>query len=321
MASSRRTTNLRAPTIALATILCAPALAETVVVGVPDWPSAQVTAHIVGKVLEERYDLDVKLREIGTIELFDAMDRGEVDVHPEIWLPNLEPFVEDYVKDRGTIALSPNSVEASQHICTTRETADATGLRAVSDLADPEMAAKFDTDMDGLGEMWIGANTWSSTRVERVRAKSYGYDETMMLLTMPEEVAMASVDAAVATGAPIVFFCYAPHHLFELHDIVVLDEPAYDPAGWAILTPEQDPGWLSKSKAETAWQPSTFQLGYATELAADHADVTTFLEKVALTPEEATRMSYAIEVERRSPEDVASEWLTQNGERIEEWTR
>ena len=81
----------------------------------------------------------------------------------------------------------------------------------------------FDTDGDGKGEMWIGALGWSSTSIEKIRAKSYGYEKTMTLLQMPEDMAMAAVDAAVATEQPIVFYCYSPHHMFKLHDIVAID--------------------------------------------------------------------------------------------------
>ena len=40
---------------------------------------------------------------------------------------------------------------------------------------------EFDSDGDGQGEIWIGASGWASTNVEKIRAKSYGYDETMKL--------------------------------------------------------------------------------------------------------------------------------------------
>ena len=29
---------------------------------------------------------------------------------------------------------------------------------------------------------------------------------------------------------PFVFFCYTPDHMFSLHELVVLEEPAHDPA-------------------------------------------------------------------------------------------
>ncbi|MCF3932725.1 amino acid-binding protein [Acuticoccus sp. M5D2P5] len=314
-------TVVRALMIAGATAVAAPAMASTIVVGVPNWPSAEVTANIIAQILGSRYDVDTRLRPIGSVEMFDAIDRGEVDVHPEVWLPNLQTFVDEYVDKRGTIELSPIGVRAEQKLCTTRETAEATGLKAVSDLAKPEMAANFDTDGDGRGEMWIGDRTWSSTRIERVRAKSYGYDESMLLLTMPEDMAMAGLDAAIATGQPTVFYCYSPHYMFALHDIVTLEEPEHDPSNWSIVRTEEDPAWLAKSEAASAWEPSHFHVAHAAELDSSFPDIVAFLNKIALTADEAAQMSYAIHVERRDPADVASAWVDDNQARIEEWTK
>ncbi|WP_245943983.1 glycine betaine ABC transporter substrate-binding protein [Acuticoccus kandeliae] len=296
-------------------------MAATIVIGVPNWPSAEVTANIIAQVLQQHYDVDTRLRPLGSVEMFDAMDRGEVDVHPEVWLPNLQTFIDEYGDKRGTIKLSPIGVTAAQHLCTTRETAEATGLHSVADLAKPEMAANFDTDADGKGEMWIGAQTWSSTRIERVRAKSYGYNDTMLLLTMPEDMAMASLDAAIATSQPIVFYCYSPHYMFALHDIVTLQEPAHDPQNWHIIRAEDDPAWLANSTAESAWEPSHFHVAHATELEESFPEIVSFLDKIALTSEEAAQMSYAIHVERRDPAEVATTWIGENEARIEEWTK
>ena len=90
------------------------------------------------------------------------------------------------------------------------------------------MAKNFDTNGNGRGEVWIGASGWASTNIEKIRAKSYGYDETMELLEMDESLAMANVDSAVAKNANHVFYCYTPNHMFALHDLVILKEPKYD---------------------------------------------------------------------------------------------
>ena len=311
-----------AATMAASAALVGPAAAKTtVVIGVPDWPTAAVTSEIIGTVLEEHYDAAVRKRPIGTVQLFDAIDRGEIDIHPEIWLPNSSVDVAKYTDELKTLSLAPARVEATQNICTTKETVEATGLKAVADLAKPEMAAKFDTDGDGRGEMWIGDFDWSATRIERLRAKSYGYDQTMMLLTMPEDMAMAAVDAAVALATPIVFYCYAPHHVFALHDIVTLDEPAYDPATWEVLSPDVDPAWLEKSKAGSGWEPAHYHIGYATDFAAAEPEITAFLDKMALTAEDAEAMSYAIHVDGKTAKEVADEWMAANEDKIAEWTR
>ncbi|WP_202913444.1 ABC transporter substrate-binding protein [Acuticoccus sediminis] len=290
-------------------------------IGVPDWPTAQVTANIIGDVLAAKYDVAVKLRPIGTVQLFDAIDRGEVDIHPEIWLPNSSVDVKKYTDELKTLTLAPARVAATQNICTTRGTVEQTGISSVADLANPEMAANFDTDGDGKGEMWIGDFEWSATRIERLRARSYGYDQTMMLLTMPEDMAMAAVDAAEALDTPIVFYCYSPHHVHALHDIVTLDEPAHDPSTWHVLSPEEDPAWLTNSQASSAWETAYYHIGYATDFAEYQPKIVAFLNKMALTDADAEAMSYAIDVDGRDPATVAKEWVETNADKIAEWTQ
>jgi glycine betaine/proline transport system substrate-binding protein len=297
------------------------AAAEPVVIGQPSWPTGEVTANILATVLKDRYGLDAQLKPYGTAELFEAIDRGEAHVHPEVWLPNDAVDVAYFTETRKSLALAPARVIATQNICTTRATVEATGISAVSDLADPEMAAKFDTDGDGLGEMWIGAEGWVATPVERIRAKSYGYDQTMTLLEMPEDVAMAAVDAAAATSSPIVFYCYAPHHVFALHEIVRLKEPPYDAASWAVVKPADSAEWLEVSRAASGWQPAFTHVGWAPSFAEANPEAAAFLSAFALTDADAEAMSYAVDVDGEAPEAVAARWIAENAAKIEEWTR
>ena len=290
-----------------------------VVIGVPFWPSAQATAHIISQGLEQELTVTTELRQSGTLGIFVGMQRGQIHVHPEIWLPNLEQVVAKHGGDSGRLLLAENGVAAAQNICVTRQTAEMTGIGQLSELADRAMAARFDSDGDGRGEIWIGASTWSSTAIEQIRAQSYGYAETMELLKAPEDVAMASVDVAVATGRPAVFYCYRPHHVFRLHDIVVLDEPEHDPASWTLVRPEDDPQWLEKSKAGSGWDSSHFHIGYTGTLAESAPTVAAFLENIDFTLDEIVEMSYAIGVEKEAPADFAARWIAENEARVRSW--
>ncbi|WP_428670395.1 glycine betaine ABC transporter substrate-binding protein, partial [Roseibium sp.] len=167
----------------------------------------------------------------------------------------------------------------------------------------------------------VPAPTWSSTEIEKIRAHSYGYDQTMSLLEMPEDVAMAAVDAAASIGRPIVFYCYGPHHVFELHDIVKLEEPPYDPARWTIVKRADDADWLEKSQADTAWDASHFHIAYAASLETELPKVASFLSAITLQPSDVTSMSYAVEVDGKPVEVVAREWIAGNTERIAEWMK
>ena len=303
------------------TLACGQALAGSLVIGMPNWPSGQAAANIIKFGIQEKLHLDVEVREMGTLIAFAGLDSGEVDIVPEVWIPNFDSLVKKYVDERKSVRLSPRSVPATQGICVTRETADKYTIRDIMDLTDPKKAAVFDTDGDGKGEMWIGAQTWTSTDIEKIRAKSYGYAKTMTLLQMPEDVAMAAVDSAVATGHPIVFYCYTPHHVFQLHDIVQLTEPKHDPAKWKVVLPSEDPQWLSNSDAPGAWAASHFSIGFGSAMADRLPKVAAFLSNIDFTPEEITKMSYALQVDRQDPAKFAQDWIAKHEDRLSAWSK
>lgn len=293
-----------------------PAAAEPLKIGVSAWPSAEVTAHIIARVAK-RLGLDADLSPGGSAAMLQDLSSGGLDVYPEIWFPNLKAEFDKANAD-GAIALNANGVEAQQNICVTRATQEQTGIQALSDLSKPDIAAKFDTDSDGKGEIWIGDESWRSTQVEQVRARSYGYAGTMTLLQTPEDVAMAAVDVAASLGSPIVFYCYRPHHIYGLHKVVVLREPRHDAAGWSIAD-ANDPDWLEKSRADSAWDASRFHVGYAASLKQRAPEMARFLGNISFDPPDIDKMSYAVQVDRKPAETVADEWMAANESRIDAW--
>ena len=295
--------------------------AADLVIAVPNWSSGQATAHILKVAIDKEFGVEADAVGMGTLIAFAGLDSGEVDIHPEVWLPNLDDLVKRYVTDAGTVAISPVGVPAWQGICATRIAAEKYGIKDISDLNDPQKTAALDTDGDGRGEMWIGAQTWSSTGIERVRANSYGYANVLTLLEIPEDVGMAAVDAAQATEQPLVFACYAPHAVFELHDIVRLTEPPHDPAKWNIVLPSSDPAWLSKSSASVGWDAAHYHIAYSATLRTRHPEIAAFLDRVAFEPAEAIEMSYALQVERRDPQEFAEQWVEKNMERVKAWAK
>ncbi len=64
------------------------AQAADVVIGVPNWPSVNVTANVLKVVLEDNFGLEVELQNGTNPVVFEAMDGGSMHVHPEVWLPN-----------------------------------------------------------------------------------------------------------------------------------------------------------------------------------------------------------------------------------------
>ena len=295
--------------------------AADVVIGSPNWPSVQATAYILKVVLEDNLGLEVEVQNGTNPVVFEAMDKGSMHVHPEVWLPNQDNLHNTYVNDKGTVLMNPNGVSAFQGICVTRYTADTLGVSKITDLTDPSIAAQFDSNGDGRGEVWIGATGWASTNVEKVRAKSYGYSETLDLTEMDETLALANLDAAVQQEKPFVFFCYTPHHMFELHDLVVLEEPAHDPAKWVVYQPTDDPNWLENSMAGVAWKDANLHIHYAKSLEESQPEAAAILSKVSLTTDQVSSMVYSVIVDKMTLEDLATSWVNANAASVDEWLR
>ncbi len=295
------------------------AQAADVVIGVPNWPSVRATANVLKVVLEDNLGLDVELQNGTNPIIFEAMDSGAMQVHPEVWLPNQVNLNDKFVQQRKSVRMNPNAVVSDQAICVTKGTQERTGIAELSDLTDPDMAAHFDTDGDGRGEMWVGGAGWASTNIEKIRAKSYGYAETMQLKEMDEALALAEVDNAVAQDANIVFYCYTPHHMFALYDLVILEEPAHDPAQWTIVQPTDDPEWLEKSNAPVAWSPAHLHIHYASALEDTNPEAAAILSKVKFSTDIVSDMTYALVVDKMDPEDFARKWVSDNADLVDSW--
>lgn len=139
---------------AVCSALLAPAaFAADVVIGVPNWPSVRVTAHVLKVALEDNLGLEVELQNGTNPVVFEAMDAGSMHVHPEVWLPNQTNLHNKYVKENKTVRINPNGVAGDQAMCVTKGTADRIGITDLSQLSNPDMAKNFDTDGDGKGEI------------------------------------------------------------------------------------------------------------------------------------------------------------------------
>jgi glycine betaine/proline transport system substrate-binding protein len=296
------------------------AQAADLLIAMPNWPSGQASANILKVAIKKEFGLDADVQELGALGAFAGLDSGKVAIHPEVWRPNYDDIIKKYVTEKKSVILTQHSVAAWQGLCATPAAANTVGIKSVADLSDPEKTKALDTDGDGKGEVWIGANTWLSTGIERVRANSFGWSKNVTLVEAEEDVAMAAVDAAVATQQPMVFYCYTPHHVFKLHDIVKLSEPPYDAAKWKI-TSASDPLWISKSSAPVAWDAARFHIAYGVTFATKHPDIAKFLEKVDFTTDEVTAMSYALQVERQVPLEFATKWVDAQKARVDGWAK
>lgn len=297
------------------------ALAADVVIPDPNYASGRATAYAVKAIIEDALGLEVEMVTTTAVPvIWEAMSRGsgEIDIWTETWLPNQQGLVDRYVTNDKTVTLSEAAFPAIQGYCVTQKTYDEHGIQSVFDLANPENAEKFDTNGDGKGEIWIGPQGWQSTNIEMVRARDYGFADFFELQSTDEAIATASLDAAVKAGRPWVGYCYGPHQNFALYELKLLQEPAYDPAKFVVVTPKDDPDWFAKSKVASAYADARVHIAWSTNLAERQPQLVRLLEQIQLQADDVNLWSLAI-INGEEPDAVAGKWVAEHPDLIAEW--
>jgi glycine betaine/proline transport system substrate-binding protein len=287
----------------------------------PNYATATAVMNVVKAAAEQELGLQVDTVTTTAVPvIWEAMDRnkGEVDIWPDVWLPNQQGLVDKYVKGSGTVKLAQNGYTAVQGYCVTRAAIDQ-GVKSVYDLADPENAKLFDANGDGKGEIWIGAPGWQSTNVERIKARDYGFAEFFDLQATDEAVANASLDKAAKANKPWIGYCYGPHQNFALYDIVLLEEPEYDAAKSVIVQPNDDPQWFEKSKVTTGYANTMVHIGYAASLAERQPELVNAIERMVFNPDDVSKWAYEIVVEKQPADKVAKAWIAANPDIVGKW--
>lgn len=295
--------------------------AEEVNIGQPSWVGAKAIAQLIASVVEERIGGKANLVPGNNASIFQAMDagKGDIDVHPDVWLPNQESFTKKYVDGTQKVELSKKSYEGKQSFCVSKDFSEKHNVQSIYDLARPEIAKMMDSDGNGKGEIWIGAPGWASANVNEVKVRDYGLLPFMDPIRAEQSVMQATVGDSIAKGRGYAFYCYSPHAIWFLHDIVRLSEPPFDPEKYMMLQPSDDPDWYKNSKVETEDALKQVQVAYSKSLQDRSPVIYEFLQNMQLTSDDVSYFAFQIAGKKRDPQEVIGEWINENSDRVDSW--
>ena len=300
----------------------APAIAaEKVAIGVPSWTGAQAIANLLKVVVEERIGGEAVLVPGNNATIFQAMDqgKGEIDVHPDVWLPNQESFTKKYVDEAGTVVLSDKPYEGNQGFCVSKNFGAENEITDIADLGRPDVAAKMDSDGNGKGEMWIGAPGWASANVNEVKVRDYGLLDFIEPIRAEESVKTARVKDSIAKGEGYAFYCYKPHAIWYMFDVVMLSEPTYDPEKYKMIQPSDSPNWYDESSVATKDALKNVQIAWSKSLQDRSPAIAEFFSNFGLNADDVSSFAYEISGKGRDAEEVAREWVAANPDRVDAW--
>lgn len=248
--------------------------------------------------------------------IFAGMDKGDgsIDVHTDMWMPNWQSAWDEYIIDKQTVDHN-SPYKGTSNLYVPSYLADK--VSTIEDLKNPEIAAMFDTDGDGLGEYWPGDVTWASTKRWQIKFKSYGLDALWEPNIVSADTFKAGLAAAYASSQPQLFYHWTPEALHVQYDLTIVEEPErFDGCEDVDLDAEN---WLEVSEFECVIAPNDVFIAFSKSLWDRNPDVAQMLKNVQFTGDEINGWIVEMFENKRDPQEVAEDWIDDNQETVQSW--
>lgn len=299
----------------------APVAADEIAITGLDWDAGKVIAQVLKDVIEAEYG-EVAIIRVGTTQdSLISMDtgNGQYDVFPDLWMPNQKDAWNRYVVDRGTIRHNSQPYKTTQGFFISSEIAHKYQLRTIDDLRRPDIIGLFDSDGDGMGEYWAGDEKWGASKINQVKMHSYGLSELWEPIMSSNTEFKNILSSAMDSQQPLLFYHWQPEWIFGAYKISQVMEPEYYKGCDEMYQAEDRPDWLEASKHPCAFEDGDVSVVYSSSLEVRFPKVANFLSVVHFTPDTINQWVTATGIGKKTPTEVADEWVSKNARVIMIW--
>ena len=306
-----------------------------------NWTGSTAGAYVMKAVLEEYLDAEVEIIGGDETPLFEAMAKGDgsIDVLSDFWSIYLPAQWDRYVKPGSDESVKVNATPylGTEGIFIPGYVQDAHGITKIEQLVDPEVSKLFDTDGDGIGEMWTGAPGWQSVDEWAVKAKSMGFAQYWTPTTVETWALESLLDAAYKREKPIIFYYWTPEWIHAAYDLrqveeppfdgfaneAFKDDPSYNPDGcYNFIQSAEDPDWLEKSSITCGKAKTDVYVAYSAALEERAPAVAQFLHQISFSLGDMSGWIKRIAQDKEDADVVAKEWIAANRDIVEnEWLK
>ena len=153
--------------------------------------------------------------------------------------------------------------------------------------------------------------------MNEVKVRDYGLSDFLEPIRAEEAVKTARIKDSIAKGEGYAFYCYTPHAVWYMFDVVMLTEPTYDPEKYKMVQPSDDADWFAKSYVASKDALKQVQIAWSNSLVDRSPAIAEFFQNFALTADDVSSLAYEISAKDRDPAEVAAEWVAANSARVD----
>ena len=243
-----------------------------------DWQSNAFHTAVAQKIIEMGFGCETDVIPGTTIPLLQGVAQGDIDVVMEVWKDNVTEVWNRGLRRRQVVELGTNFPDAVQgwfvpHYLVDGDGAEAPGLKSVTDL--PAYKALFtDPEEPDKGRFYNCIAGWNCEVINSAKLMAYGLEDHYTNFRPGTGAALAAaIASAYIRQQPIVTYYWGPTWVLGKYDMMMLEEPAYDPDIFESLTTE------SKPAKATAYPVVEVVIGANRRFADSAPTVTAFLRR------------------------------------------
>lgn len=279
-----------------------------------NWESNLVLAGIERYVLEHGYGCKTTV-EIGeTLPMLAALQRGDVDVTPEVWPGQIEGAWKKALASGRVLGVG-HVYDAGEGWYVPRYTVERhPDIKQAADLA-RHKETFADPEEPNRGRIYGCPAGWACGTLNDNLLRALKLDKDFTMFAPGSGAAQkAAIVSAYKRKRDIVFYYWTPTSLVGALDLVKLELPAFDQQAYTCMT---DP--KCADPVATEFKPNPVVTGLNAEFAKSAPQLTAFFTKLSV-PDEAIDATLGwLENEGKEPEEAAQYFLKQYGKVWREW--
>lgn len=312
------------------------AASGTVTMARATWDTGFMQAYVYQMLLEELgYDVsDPSQATVDPNVFYPALGQGDYDLWANGWLPLHEIFLdrELFSGDTTEQLISPVGTQveqgAVQGYLVDKKTADELSLTNMSDLADADTAATFDSDGNGKADL-IGCNDgWGcNTEIEEQIAElDWGGNVEQIVGDYSAQV--DEVKARVDAGEPALFYTWTPNwtvdELVPGTDVVWLESPALSDDVGNTTSDGLEGCATGGDSCDLGWPVNDIQVVANNDFLAENPQAEALLEAVQIPLDDITAQNEKMHQAGDSYTEAdikqdATDWIDANRDQVDGW--
>ncbi len=286
------------------------AVKDTIVFSDLNWTSAQVQNRIAQYIIEHGYGYPTDVILGATLPNFQGLQKGDIHVTLEIWLPNQDIGWEKALEVGDVVELGTSLVGDWQSTFVIPQyVADANpGLKTPQDLLKPEYQELFSTpDSRGKARLVGCVIGWSCEVVNTLQIEAYGLSDSLHAIFPGSQEAMyAEIYGAYEKKEPWLGYMWGTADPALKLDLVRLEEAPYTQECW-------------DADKTCAFGDSLVVVAVHKSLPPRAPDVTEMLSKWEFSVEVYKSIFQWIDANPGSEASEAAQWFLNNNKVWENW--